>query len=216
MKDKYSALPRNVIAILATAAALGLTLTGAAVAQATRPVTDSAERSRQSGIYAEREAKIGEHEIQMRNLELERARAAAARNPRAALAGVNEDFARLKAVNEEVAARRTDDYKALAEAMAEVRKRALRLKSSLLFPAPDKDEKRQQVLDGIDQGGLQPALSALNDLVISFTTNPVLKGNSGVDPQLASKARRDLEGIIELSEKIRKGAEKLHKAASGR
>jgi hypothetical protein len=47
----------------------------------------------------------------------------------------------------------------------------------------------------------------------SFLSNPVFSDMGTLDNQLALKARRDLEDMIELSEVVRKGAEKLSKRA---
>ena len=46
-------------------------------------------------------------------------------------------------------------------------------------------------------------------LIFSFIDNPFFKEISVVDTQVTTKARRDLEEIIELSEQIKRDSEKL-------
>ncbi|MBA3439549.1 MAG: hypothetical protein H0T92_06750 [Pyrinomonadaceae bacterium] len=53
----------------------------------------------------------------------------------------------------------------------------------------------------------------MNELIAGFVNNSVFKSAGVVDAELSAKARRDLKGIIELSEGIKKSSEKLNKAA---
>jgi hypothetical protein len=48
----------------------------------------------------------------------------------------------------------------------------------------------------------------------SFLTNPVFSDMGTLDNQLALKARRDLEYVIDLSEVLKSGADKLSKRKS--
>ena len=139
-------------------------------------------------------------------------RPAAKRDPQMIMAEVNEDFDRLRAIDEEMQTTlKADlDYKQVAQTSAEVKKRATRLKTNLNLPA-GKDEKRQKMEDpGAD---LKPSVAMLEGLIKSFITNPIFTDTGGLDTQLAGKAKRDLESIIELSEKVRKSAEKMSKNA---
>lgn len=106
------------------------------------------------------------------------------------------------------------DYKLISEASMEIRKRAVRLKSSLLLAEAEKAETGQSLKgwEEIDRGQLKPALLFLDDLIMRFVTNPIFQKPEVVDLQQSSRAKRDLEAIIKLSGKIRKSAEKLAKA----
>ena len=84
----------------------------------------------------------------------------------------------------------------------------------MVLPPTAKDEKAQKRREQSDTGQLRPALVALNDLITSFVTNPLFRKDTAVDYTLVPRARRDLDGIIDFSEKIRKSAEKLNKGAS--
>ena len=60
---------------------------------------------------------------------------------------------------------------------------------------------------------LTSAAASLNALVNSFVWNPVFQRPGVIDLELSAKASRDLEGIIRLSEQIRRSAEGLGKVA---
>ncbi len=62
-----------------------------------------------------------------------------------------------------------------------------------------------------DVSGLTPSLTALDQLILSFVHNPVFKDAGVVDTKLGGKARRDLDIIIEVSDKVRKIAERMRK-----
>jgi hypothetical protein len=161
-----------------------------------------------------RDRDINQRETEMSNLERE-GKAGPKRDPQMILAEVNEDFDRLRAIDEELkttlASKNALDYQHIAESSADVKKRALRLKTNLTLPAP-KDQKREKLQDpGAD---LKPSLTILEGLINSFITNPIFSDSGGLDAKLAGKAKLDLDGIIELSEKVRKSAEKISKNAA--
>jgi hypothetical protein len=136
------------------------------------------------------------------------------KDPRVVLEQVNEDFGHLQDVNNDllksVAPGKTLDAALISVTTEEIRMRSLRLKENLTLPE-GKDKKREKVEVGPDDAQLRAGISALNDLIQSFVTNPVFKSNA-VEPQQAAKARHDLEGIIDLSDRIRKAAEKMKKS----
>ncbi len=152
-------------------------------------------------------------EHQMSQLEREKTRK---REPNEILAEVNEDMGRLKTLNEKISAHAaaTDqqlNYKSILDNVTEVKKRATRLGTDLALPQEEKEEKRVVGKDA-EKGALQPGLLELNKLLDGFLNNPVFSDTGAVDLQLATKARRDLDDIIVLSDKLRKSADKRSKA----
>lgn len=141
-----------------------------------------------------------------------------ARNQQTVLAQMNEDFERIQSLDKDIlSAISTDgtlDYKRITNGLADIRKRAIRLKNNLVLPPAGKDEKSQKALDEADTSQLRPALITLNDLITSFVKNPLFQQGANVDYRQVAKARRDLDGIIDFSDKIRKSTEKLAKAAA--
>ena len=153
-----------------------------------------------------------EEEMKRHELEAEKSKK---RDPKETLAEVNEDLIRLNALNEifgaTLAATDTPlDYIAFSERAGEVKARSVRLRTNLALPMDEKAEKHD-VLKGIDSSTLPPMLTVLNKLLTSFTHNPIFSDTGGLDMQLASKARQDLEDIIVVSEKVRKTSDKLRK-----
>jgi hypothetical protein len=93
----------------------------------------------------------------------------------------------------------------------EVNKRAVRLKTYLMPPTPDAEKKKQeeekQVFYGEEE--LKGALVKLCNTIYSFTSNEMFKNPSTLDTQKSMKAGADLLDIIELSDNIKRSADKL-------
>ena len=139
------------------------------------------------------------------------------RDPKEVLVEVNEDLRRLSVLNEGIAANTGDNasvnYKEIVDSSVEIKKRATRLKSSLALPAEEGEEKSAGFKDA-EKSELQPVLTTLHSLLDGFLRNPIFSDSGPLDMRLAAKARRDLEDIIVLSEKLRKNAEKRAKSSN--
>jgi hypothetical protein len=124
---------------------------------------------------------------------------------------VKEDFEKLQlsSYNLSGAAGSTHelDYDLVQAEAAEIRKRAARLVTTLMLPEPEKEQKPKK--DDKPPAGqdLRSAIAALDVLIQSFVWNPVFQQSGIVDVQNSARARRDLDGIVKLSEQIRKSAE---------
>jgi hypothetical protein len=154
----------------------------------------------------------GDPDRQVRSQEIEAERTR--RDPQLVMAEVNEDFSRLRAIDDEMKlvlkSGGAPDYKRIMESSVEIKKRAARLKANIVFPPPPKDEKRQRTDPGDE---FQLLMATMDRLLTSFLTNPIFSDTGGLDSQLANKARYDLEDIIRLSDKLRKSADKMQKNA---
>jgi hypothetical protein len=139
--------------------------------------------------------------------------------PHLAYQQIKEDFEQLQLVNYHLSGSGAPilvlDYVQVRKDAAEVKKRAARLKTNLLLPEPDKDEKLQKSKEELAGEELKLAIDALDALVKRFVWNPVFQHPNVLDVENSVKARRDLEGIIRLSEQIQKRAEALSKVAGG-
>ena len=181
--------------------------------------TSAAERARQRQTRRNDQM---ETELRISSLEKASRQPAEEESPRLANLQLKDDFEQLQTINNQmmimVFANNVLDYKRVSEAITEIRKRAARLKSNLPLPVAEKDgQEAEQPLKGLNelnQGEVKPALLSLDDLIQRFVTNPVFQQSQVVDIQQSSKARRDLEAILKLSEKIRKSADKLTKVQS--
>lgn len=155
---------------------------------------------------------IDSRERQMRKIDVEKEKK---RDPKEILVEVNEDLSRLNELNQGLASATGDsqqpNYKNIVGSLTEIKKRATRLKSSLALPQEQNEEKSAGFKDA-EKAELQPALAALSKLLDGFLHNPIFSDSGPLDMRLAARARRDLEDIIVLSEKLRKNAEKRSKS----
>jgi hypothetical protein len=167
------------------------------------------------GGISERDRNLLERETQLTMIERDRKRAVK-NDPKLAFAQIRDDFRRLQVLNNEVMRAVSSgvepDYKSVSDSAKEIRKRAARLKLNLVFPEAEKEEGARLLLSP-DASGLKPSVAALDTLIFSFVTNPIFKETGVVNTKLGVRARRDLEGIIELSEMVRRNAEKMSKSA---
>ena len=134
-------------------------------------------------------------------------------NPQLALAQVQEDFTHIQLVNKKLglsALRGGDlDLKFVTKAAAEINKRAERLKENLALPDPaDAAEPFKYTVENATQ--LKAPIIDLARLILDFTDNPYFKEAAVLETQQANKARRDLECIIVISDKVRELSKKLH------
>lgn len=128
-----------------------------------------------------------------------------------------EDFETLQTANysllDAVAAGPSPDYGQVKKQAGEIKKRASSIKTNLVLPEPEKDEKPKKRDSAADNQALKADIIALDAAVQSFVTSPMFQDLGVLDANNSVKARGDLETIIRLSEQIRRSAETLGKAA---
>ncbi|MBA3766148.1 MAG: hypothetical protein H0W99_03995, partial [Acidobacteria bacterium] len=120
---------------------------------------------------------------------------------------IKEDFTRLQLVNNEMMRKIYDgeglDYQRISDSIAEIRKRANRLKANPMLPDAANDEKSLQSLATPVTGQVKESLMVLDTLIMSFVRNPLFQQPGVVDAKLSSKGGRDLKAIIEFTGGIR-------------
>ncbi|HVF89009.1 MAG TPA: hypothetical protein VNH22_03005 [Blastocatellia bacterium] len=127
---------------------------------------------------------------------------------------VRQDFRQIQIVRNELVrnllAEKPLDFKVISNRVGEINKLAGRLKIYLLPPTPeDKDKAKKNPVE-LNDGEIKGALIQLCNQIVRFTDNPVLKAPGTVDVEQSSKAGGDLLGIIELSNNIKRSAERLN------
>lgn len=136
-------------------------------------------------------------------------------NPEQALAQLQKDFSQLQVLNRSLLlaalSNKPLDPKFVTKSVSEIKKRAERLNENLALPEPEKTPEQTGAQALASSPQLKPSVLKLGRLIFSFVDNPFFKEASVVDTQLTTKARRDLEDIIELSGQIRKSSEQLAK-----
>lgn len=135
---------------------------------------------------------------------------------RLALAQIREDYVRIQLVSNELAEAVSKpgepDLKLVVRSTSEIGKRAERLLSNLALPEMPADMERVKVPEE-GRAQLQPSLLMLRRLVDRFVRSPLFREVNVIDAQVSTRTRRDLEGIIELSDRLKKECEKLDRGS---
>jgi hypothetical protein len=162
-----------------------------------------------------RQQDISNREWQLRNFGNEPLKTKDRRELQALVAQTEEDFNRILTLHNEIArslsASKPIEYNFISDASAEIKKRATRLQSVLALRQLPADTPVVEKTDELDDAQMKDALIRMCKQIRSFVTNPVIATPSTVDPQQLTNARRDLEGLIQLSGHIKKEAAKTHK-----
>ena len=185
---------------------------------AAAPLSPSAAQRR---INSDVDLRDANDPIRRRSADLEHLRRDAARptpkaekNAAEKFPQIKEDFERIQIINGDVLQSARTDYARVAEAAAEVHRRAARLDSNLFSPDTDKKPKG----DGAPGGGppdLKALLSALDGALARFVKSPLFRNTMIINPQDYDRARQDLREVIKLSTRIEKEAARLKKAGGG-
>lgn len=135
------------------------------------------------------------------------------RDPRLAFTQIREDFLRLQVVNNDLARAARGggqlDLKLVAKSASEIKKRAERLRLNLALPEAEENAKAAASQPPADLEQLRTALSRLDGIVLRFANNLHAKGVRSLDAESSGRLRLDLEAIVALSGRVKKGSEKL-------
>ena len=212
MKHQQSCPLKGVARRLAALASLFLIGAGAALAQgAPGGVGAPAVINPKGGTDAQtnREAALRSAEIRGVGTRIDQ------RHLAAAIDQTKQDFKRIQLIRNDVVdylvAKKPLDYKLVSEQAAEINKRANRLKSFMMPSEPEAKEKDKDAAKPAEYDGeqLKGALVKLCNKIYSFTDNPMFKNPDAVDLQKAATAGGDLMAIIELSENVKRSADRL-------
>ena len=154
----------------------------------------------------QRQQDMSSREWQLRNFGNEPDAVKDQRQLKALMAQTEEDFNRILTLHNEIARALSSnnalDYKFVSDATGEIKKRASRVQSSLRLSleegqAPGKPEE-------FEDSQMKDALIKLCKQIRSFVTNPSIEKPGTIDAQQLTKARADLESVIQLSGQISK------------
>jgi len=133
----------------------------------------------------------------------------------AVLKQIKEDFKNIQGLNNTMMAnawsREELDYDYISDKVSQIRAKAVRLKTNLSLPEAEDVEKKRldSMVTGVKE--FRAALLLLDRSIMSFVTNPLFKEGNVVEVNLATKARRDLETVDQLTNRIKKAASALNK-----
>jgi hypothetical protein len=162
-----------------------------------------------------RQQEMSNREWQLRNFGNSPATPTDKRQLKALMAQTEEDFNRILTLHNEIAraisSNKAFDYHFISEATGEIRKRASRLQSTLALRPPSTEAQVIKQPEEFNDSQIKDALIKLCKQIRSFVTNPVIETPNTVDAQQLERARRDLEGVVQLSGQIKKDTNKLSK-----
>jgi len=162
-----------------------------------------------------RQQDMSRREYQLRNFGTERRAPKDRRQIEALMAQTEEDFNRILTRHNEIARVLSSDnalnYHFVSEATGEIQKRASRVQSTLALRLSEEETKSEK-LEEFKDSQMKDALIKLCKQIRSFVTNPMIENPNTVDANQLTKARLDLESLIQLSGQIKKDADKLGKA----
>ena len=160
-----------------------------------------------------RQQDMSRREYQLRNFGNEPGGPVDRRRLEALMKQTEEDFSRIMTLHNEIAralsSKNALDHKFVSDSSAEINKRASRVQSSLKL-APEEGYTAPK-LEEINDSQMKDALIKLCKQIRSFVTNPSIENPNTVDAEQLTKARHDLEDMIQLSGKIKVDVEKISK-----
>ena len=163
-----------------------------------------------------RQQDMSRREYQLRNFGTEPAAPKDERQIKALMAQTEEDFTRILTRHNEIArvlsSNNPLDYHFVSDATGEIQKRASRVQSTLLLRVSQEEAHKGEKLENFKDSEIKDALIKLCKQIRSFVTNPTIANPNTVDADQLTRARRDLDSVIQLSAQIKKDADKLSKA----
>jgi hypothetical protein len=159
-----------------------------------------------------RQQEMSRREWQLRNFGNEPEKPKDKRQIERLMLETEEDFNRILTLHNEIvraiSSDNTLDYGFVSEASGEIQKRATRVQSNLqLRLAPEEIEE----LPKLEEVEIKAALIKLCNQIRGFVTNPTIENPNAIDAEQFTRARRDLETLIQLSGLIKRDADKLSK-----
>jgi hypothetical protein len=155
---------------------------------------------------------MNRRELQLSNLGGDKGHANDPKRSQALMDQVGEDFQRILTLHNEIVraigANRSLTYQFISDATGEIRKRSARLQSSLKLQKPEPSTEPPGTETELKVMAMKDELVQLCKQIESFVRNPIIEKPGTVDSQQLEKARKDLQSIVELSDAIKKQADK--------
>lgn len=160
-----------------------------------------------------RQQDMSQREWQLRNFGNEPGGPEDQRRVKALMAQTEEDFNRILTLHNEIAralsSKNVLDFQFVSDTTGEIKKRASRVQSSLkLEPGEGYTAEK---LEEINDAEMADALIKLCKQIRSFVTNPSIENPNTVDAEHLTRARHDLDSLIQLSGQIKKDVDRLGK-----
>src|SRR6185369_11907327 len=127
-------------------------------------------------------------------------RTSSSRRQQVRLAQIREDSRAIQTINAEAIRPALQapslDYKRVAKAASEIKRRAVRLQKNLALPEPlePSDQRTSWTTSYVGQ------IKVLDGLIWDFVSNPLFRNTDLIDVQLAAEASKNLHGIVSTSD----------------
>lgn len=161
-----------------------------------------------------RQQDMSRREWQLRNFGLEPKGASDQRKIQALAEQIEQDFSRILILHNKIVRAISGDqqldYGSVSDATDEIRKRAIRLQTTLALRRPESSRENAEE-SSLNQVQIKAALLSLCKQIKNFVTNPVIETPGTINVDELARARRDLEKIIRLSDQLTKDSDKLKK-----
>ena len=160
-----------------------------------------------------RQQDMSRREYQLRNFGSEPGGPVDQRRPKALMEQTTVDFNRILTLHNEIAralsSKNALNYRFVSDASAEIKKRASGVQSR--FKLGPEEGYAAPKAEEINDTQMTDALIKLCKQIRSFVTNPVIENPNTVNAEQLTKARHDLEDLIQLSGQIKKDADRIGK-----
>jgi hypothetical protein len=161
-------------------------------------------------------AKVLAQEMSQRQLQLnsrgDTGRSNDPKRPQAMMDQVSEDFRRILTLHNEIvraiAANSSLSNRFISDATGEIRKRSARLQSSLKLQRPESTTENRVTEPEPNKISMKDELTRLCKQIENFVRNPIIDKPGTIDAQQVGNARKDLQSIVELSDAIKRQADK--------
>jgi hypothetical protein len=161
---------------------------------------------------------IRARQFKMMEMEREAAQPLSPEEEKLAAVQIAEDYKQIQVINNKMMSAAmpaaSPNFANIGQALTEIRKRATRLRENLgLAKLEIKDSGNGKHRRALNVADVKSDLLSLDSFIMSFVKNSIFKNTEVVNVEEATKARRDLEFIIENSQLISKDVERLNKSS---
>ncbi|HKO95713.1 MAG TPA: hypothetical protein VJU86_01890 [Pyrinomonadaceae bacterium] len=161
---------------------------------------------------------VREREFIMRSLETEAGQPKLTEEAKLTLSQIARDYSQIQSINNTMLSATIPapepDYARIEDSTVEIKGCASRLKKNLglakIGNDPVKGKPRRSALNADD---VKADLLSLDRLIMRFVQNPIFDKLDVLNVEHATKARADLEAIMDLSQSINKDSQRLKKSA---
>ena len=165
-----------------------------------------------------RQPSIREREFILRSLERDSGAPEMTEEARLTLSQIARDYSQIQETNNAML-RATipapePNYSKIADSTDEIKGCASRLKDNLGLAKVGKESAKRKRRSASNADDVKADLLSLDKLIMSFVQNPIFNKLDVLNVEHATKARSDLEAIMELSQSITKDAQRLKKSAT--